>query len=92
MQNLCRPSGTLVIPLLNPGLPPRGSHRIAPPALEATCNLVWESPVTYITAGRFSAAENQPNGAAARLGMHRSTVQFRMKKLGISVVQAPKPS
>src|SRR5215471_12089951 len=24
-----------------------------------------------------------PNGAAARLGMNRSTVQFRMKKLGI---------
>jgi formate hydrogenlyase transcriptional activator len=24
-----------------------------------------------------------PNGAAARLGMHRSTLQFRMKKLGI---------
>jgi formate hydrogenlyase transcriptional activator len=28
-----------------------------------------------------------PNGAAARLGMHRSTLQFRMKKLGISVVR-----
>jgi formate hydrogenlyase transcriptional activator len=25
-----------------------------------------------------------PNGAAARLGMKRSTLQFRMKKLGIS--------
>jgi len=25
-----------------------------------------------------------PNGAAARLGMNRSTVQFRMKKLGIA--------
>ena len=24
-----------------------------------------------------------PNGAAARLGMNRSTLQFRMKKLGI---------
>jgi formate hydrogenlyase transcriptional activator len=24
-----------------------------------------------------------PNGAAARLGMKRSTLQFRMKKLGI---------
>jgi len=24
-----------------------------------------------------------PNGAATRLGMNRSTVQFRMKKLGI---------
>ena len=24
-----------------------------------------------------------PNGAAARLGMRRSTLQFRMKKLGI---------
>jgi len=24
-----------------------------------------------------------PNGAAAGLGMNRSTVQFRMKKLGI---------
>ena len=33
-----------------------------------------------------------PNGAAARLGMHRSTLQFRMKKLGISVVRACKPS
>jgi len=32
------------------------------------------------------------NGAAARLGMHRSTLQFRMKKLGISVVRACKPS
>jgi len=28
-----------------------------------------------------------PNGAAARLGMRRSTLQFRMKKLGISVVR-----
>jgi formate hydrogenlyase transcriptional activator len=28
-----------------------------------------------------------PNGAAARLGMHRSTLQFRMKKLGISIVR-----
>jgi len=25
-----------------------------------------------------------PNGAAARLGMKRSTLQFRMRKLGIS--------
>jgi len=25
-----------------------------------------------------------PNGAAARLGINRSTLQFRMKKLGIS--------
>ena len=33
-----------------------------------------------------------PNGAAARLGMHRSTLQFRMKKLGIAVVRACKPS
>jgi transcriptional regulator of acetoin/glycerol metabolism len=24
-----------------------------------------------------------PNGAAARLGINRSTLQFRMKKLGI---------
>jgi len=32
------------------------------------------------------------NGAAARLGLHRSTLQFRMKKLGISVVRACKPS
>jgi len=31
-----------------------------------------------------------PNGAAARLGMHRSTLQFRMKKLGISVVRVGK--
>jgi len=31
-----------------------------------------------------------PNGAAARLGMHRSTLQFRMRKLGISVVRAAK--
>jgi formate hydrogenlyase transcriptional activator len=30
------------------------------------------------------------NGAAARLGMHRSTLQFRMKKLGITVVRAGK--
>jgi len=27
--------------------------------------------------------QSGPNGAAARLGMHRSTLQFRMKKLGI---------
>jgi len=33
-----------------------------------------------------------PNGAAARLGMHRSTLQFRMRKLGISVVRAGTPS
>ena len=33
-----------------------------------------------------------PNGAAARLGMHRSTLQFRLKKLGISVVRACQPS
>jgi formate hydrogenlyase transcriptional activator len=26
-----------------------------------------------------------PNGAAARLGMKRSTLQFRMQKLGIQV-------
>jgi len=32
------------------------------------------------------------NGAAARLGLHRSTLQFRMKKLGISVVRAAKAS
>ena len=31
-----------------------------------------------------------PNGAAARLGLHRSTLQFRMKKLGISVVRVAK--
>jgi len=30
------------------------------------------------------------NGAAARLGLHRSTLQFRMKKLGISVVRVAK--
>ena len=33
-----------------------------------------------------------PNGAATRLGMHRTTLQFRMKKLGISVVRGTKPS
>jgi len=33
-----------------------------------------------------------PNGAAARLGLHRSTLQFRMRKLGISVVRAGTPS
>ena len=33
-----------------------------------------------------------PNGAASRLGLHRSTLQFRMKKLGIAVVRAGKPS
>ena len=33
-----------------------------------------------------------PNGAAARLGMYRSPLQFRMKKLGISVVRGTKPS
>ena len=31
-----------------------------------------------------------PNGAAARLGLHRSTLQFRMKKLGINVVRVAK--
>jgi len=31
-----------------------------------------------------------PNGAAARLGMHRSTLQFRMKKLGIVIRRAVK--
>jgi formate hydrogenlyase transcriptional activator len=31
-----------------------------------------------------------PNGAAAKLGMRRSTLQFRMKKLGISVVRVGK--
>ena len=29
-----------------------------------------------------------PNGAAARLGMKRSTLQFRMRKLGIQVVRS----
>ncbi len=28
-----------------------------------------------------------PNGAAARLGMKRSTLQFRMQKLGIRVAR-----
>jgi formate hydrogenlyase transcriptional activator len=32
-----------------------------------------------------------PNGAATQLGMRRSTLQFRMKKLGISVVRGAKP-
>ena len=32
-----------------------------------------------------------PKGAAARLGMHRSTLQFRMRKLGISVFRVAKP-
>jgi formate hydrogenlyase transcriptional activator len=31
-----------------------------------------------------------PNGAAARLGMRRTTLQFRMKKLGISIVRVGK--
>ena len=31
-----------------------------------------------------------PNGAAAKLGMRRSTLQFRMKKLGISIVRLGK--
>jgi hypothetical protein len=31
--------------------------------------------VTWVVSG--------PHGAATRLGMHRSTLQFRMKKLGI---------
>jgi formate hydrogenlyase transcriptional activator len=30
-----------------------------------------------------------PNGAATRLGMKRSTLQFRMKKLGISRTASP---
>ena len=30
-----------------------------------------------------------PNGAAARLGMKRSTLQYRMGKLGISRISQP---
>jgi formate hydrogenlyase transcriptional activator len=30
-----------------------------------------------------------PNGAAARLGLKRSTLQFRMRKLGIQIARAP---
>jgi formate hydrogenlyase transcriptional activator len=30
-----------------------------------------------------------PNGAAARLGMKRSTLQFRMRKLGIQISRNP---
>jgi formate hydrogenlyase transcriptional activator len=29
-----------------------------------------------------------PNGAAARLGMKRSTLQFRMRKLGIQIARS----
>jgi len=29
-----------------------------------------------------------PNGAAARLGVKRSTLQFRMKKLGIQIARS----
>jgi formate hydrogenlyase transcriptional activator len=32
-----------------------------------------------------------PNGAAARLGIKRPTLQFRMQKLGISRPQRPEP-
>jgi formate hydrogenlyase transcriptional activator len=59
-------------------------HRMAPARPEALETLEEADRQHIITAlERTNWVLGGPNGAAARLGMKRSTLQFRMRKLGI---------
>ena len=68
-------------------LKPRTTQPATPPAGEDLRHVLDEEERKRI----MSALEQSnwivagPNGAAARLGMKRSTLQFRMQKLGIRV-------
>ncbi|MGH8186180.1 MAG: sigma-54-dependent Fis family transcriptional regulator, partial [Steroidobacteraceae bacterium] len=61
------------------------NRRSAPPVREAASQTLEESDRRHILAALESSrwVIAGANGAAARLGMKRSTLQFRMRKLGI---------
>jgi formate hydrogenlyase transcriptional activator len=76
------PGPTLQVPI--EALQPRGSAAVVLPA-PAVVETLEENDRRHILSALQASGWvlAGPNGAAARLGMKRSTLQFRMRKLGI---------
>ncbi len=78
--------------ILSPGsvlrIPELGAaERPAPPSSDALADVSRAHILKVLEATNWVVGG--PNGAAARLSMKRSTLHFRMKKLGISRVRKP---